>query len=124
LGIFLQVVRSSCLTKTRVSCVCHGLCRTERWGFVNEQNIESFQHFVRLRGALSGLLLNVQNLPKDCGITYNTVKVRLAKLEVNYMISLLRPHHVNYNKRLINSLKLYFYVRVLPCWLLGLQTLE
>jgi predicted AAA+ superfamily ATPase len=33
----------------------------------------------------------------------------------------LRPHHANYNKRLIKSPKVYFYDTGLVCWLLGIQ---
>jgi uncharacterized protein len=42
-------------------------------------------------------------------------------LEASYIIYLLRPHHRNFNKRLIKSPKLYFYDTGLACRLLGIQ---
>lgn len=40
------------------------------------------------------------------------------------MLFLLRPHHANFNKRLIISPKLYFLDTGLLCWLLGIQAPE
>jgi predicted AAA+ superfamily ATPase len=45
-------------------------------------------------------------------------------LEANYLIYLLRPHHVNFNKRLVKMPKLYFYDVGLVSWLLGIRTPE
>lgn len=42
----------------------------------------------------------------------------------SYIIFLLRPHHVNFNKRLIKMPKLYFYDVGLASWLLGIRTAE
>ncbi len=37
---------------------------------------------------------------------------------------LLRPHHTNFNKRLVKMPKLYFYDVGLASWLLGIRTVE
>jgi hypothetical protein len=42
-------------------------------------------------------------------------------LEASYLLFQLRPHHANFNKRLIKAPKLYFYDTGLVCWLLGIQ---
>ena len=42
-------------------------------------------------------------------------------LEASYILFQLRPHHVNFSKRLVKSPKIYFYDTGLLCWLLGIQ---
>ena len=86
------------------------------------QDLESFQRFVRLCAGRSGQLLNLQSLATDAGVTHNTANAWLSVLEASYVLFLLRPHHVNFNKRLTKSSKLFFHDTGLLCWLLGLQT--
>lgn len=85
------------------------------------QDLETFQRFVRLCAGRSGQLLNLSSLATDCGITHNTAKAWISTLEASYLLFRLRPHHVNFNKRLIKTPKLYFYDTGLLCWLLGIQ---
>ncbi|MBI5204631.1 MAG: ATP-binding protein [Nitrospirae bacterium] len=86
------------------------------------QELETFQRFVRLCAGRTGQLLNLNSLAADCGITHNTAKSWISVLEASYIIFLLRPHHANFNKRLIKAPKLYFYDAGLVSWLLGIQT--
>ena len=88
------------------------------------QDLDAFQRFVRLCAGRSGQLLNLSSLATDCGITHNTAKAWISVLEASYVLFLLRPHHVNFNKRLIKSPKLYFLDTGLLCWLLGVQAPE
>jgi predicted AAA+ superfamily ATPase len=88
------------------------------------QDLESFQRFVRLCAGRSGQLLNLQSLATDAGVTHNTAKAWLSVLEASYVLFLLRPHHMNFNKRLTKSPKLFFHDTGLLCWLLGLHTHE
>ncbi len=88
------------------------------------QELETFQRFVRLCAGRTGQLLNYSALAADCGITHNTAKAWLSVLEAGYIVFQLRPHHVNFNKRLIKASKLYFYDVGLVSWLLGIQTPE
>lgn len=88
------------------------------------QDLDAFQRFVRLCAGRSGQLLNLSSLATDCGITHNTAKAWISVLEASYVLFLLRPHHVNFNKRLIKSPKLYFHDTGLLCWLLGVQASE
>jgi len=68
--------------------------------------------------------LNYSSLATECGITHNTAKAWLSVLEASYITFLLRPHHANFNKRLIKMPKLYFYDVGLASWLLGIRTTE
>jgi len=85
------------------------------------QELETFQRFVRLCAGRSGQILNLSSLATDCGITHNTAKAWVSVLETSYILFLLRPHHVNFSKRLVKSPKIYFYDSGLLCWLLGIQ---
>lgn len=88
------------------------------------QELETFQRFVRLCAGRSGQLLNLSALATECGITHNTAKAWISVLEASYLVFLLRPHHVNFNKRLVKMPKLYFYDSGLLSWLLGIRTAE
>ncbi len=88
------------------------------------QDLETFQRFVRLCAGRTGQLLNLSSLATECGITHNTVKSWISVLEASYIIFLLRPHHENFNKRLVKMPKLYFYDVGLVSWLLGIRTSE
>jgi uncharacterized protein len=88
------------------------------------QELETFQRFVRLCAGRTGQLLNLSSRSVECGITHNTAKAWISVLEASYIVFLLRPHHANFNKRLVKSPKLYFYDVGLVSWLLGIQTPE
>ncbi len=88
------------------------------------QDLDAFQRFLRLCAGRSGQVLNLSSLATDCGITHNTAKAWISVLEASYVLFQLRPHHANFNKRLIKSPKLYFHDTGLLCWLLGLQASE
>lgn len=74
--------------------------------------------------ARSGQILNLSSLGDDCGITHNTAKSWLSVLQTSFIVYLLRPHHKNFNKRLIKSSKLYFYDTGLLSYLLGIDSSE
>lgn len=88
---------------------------------VQIQNLDAFQKFVMLCAGRSGQIVNFSSLANDCGITHNTVRAWISVLESSYILFQLRPHHVNFNKRLIKAPKLYFYDVGLACWLLGIR---
>lgn len=91
---------------------------------LNIHELETFQHFVRLCAGRTGQLLNLSSLATECGITHNTAKAWISVLEASYLVFLLRPHFVNFNKRLVKMPKLYFYDVGLAAWLLGIRTTE
>lgn len=86
--------------------------------------LENFQRFVRLCAGRTGQLLNLSSLATECGITHNTAKAWISVLEASYLVFLLRPHSVNFNKRLVKMPKLYFYDVGLASWLLGIRSTE
>ncbi len=88
------------------------------------QDLETFQRFVRLCAGRTGQLLNLSSLATECGITHNTAKSWISVLEASYLVFLLRPHHVSFNKRLVKMPKLYFYDVGLVSWLLGIRITE
>ena len=88
------------------------------------QDLETFQRFVRLCAGRTGQLLNLSSLATECGITHNTAKSWISVLEASYLVFLLRPHHINFNKRLVKMPKMYFYDVGLVSWLLGIRTTE
>ncbi|PLY03422.1 MAG: AAA family ATPase [Desulfuromonas sp.] len=88
------------------------------------QDLDTFQRFVRLCAGRSGQLLNMSALANECGINHNTARAWISVLEASYVLHQLRPHHQNFNKRLIKTPKLYFYDTGLLCWLLGIQSPE
>ncbi len=71
--------------------------------------------------ARNGQMVNLSALADYCGITHNTAKAWVSVLEASYIIHMLRPHHRNFNKRLVKTPKLYFYDSGLAAWLLGIQ---
>ncbi len=88
------------------------------------QELETFQRFVRLCAGRTGQLLNLSSLAIECGITHNTAKAWISVMEASYLVFLLQPHSINFNKRLIKMPKLYFYDVGLASWLLGIRTTE
>lgn len=71
--------------------------------------LEAFQRFVRLCAGRTGQLLNLSSLATECGVTHNTARAWISVLEASYLVFLLRPHAVNFNKRLVKMPKLFFY---------------
>jgi hypothetical protein len=91
---------------------------------VNVGDIETFGRFVRLCAGRNGQLLNLSSLANDCGITHSTARRWLSILEASFLVILLRPHHRNFNKRLIKAPKLYFLDSGLLCYLLRIRSPE
>ena len=89
---------------------------------LNVHDLNAFQRFVRLCAGRTGQLVSLSQLAADTGITHNTAKAWLSVLEAAFLVFLLRPHHANFNKRLIKSPKLYFCDTGLVCWLLGIES--
>ncbi|MFO7599006.1 MAG: DUF4143 domain-containing protein [Candidatus Desulfacyla sp.] len=71
--------------------------------------------------ARSGQILNLSSLGDDCGVTHNTAKSWLSILEASNIVYLLKPHHQNFNKRLIKSPKIYFRDSGLLSYLVGIS---
>jgi hypothetical protein len=87
----------------------------------NVGDLSTFTRFIKMCAARSGQLLNLAELGNDCGINHNTAKSWLSVLEASFIIFLLQPHFVNFNKRLIKSPKLYFLDTGVLCYLLNIR---
>ncbi|HBY05656.1 MAG: AAA family ATPase [candidate division TM6 bacterium GW2011_GWE2_42_60] len=87
-------------------------------------DIVAFQRFLKLCAARVGNILNYASLARDADISPNTAKAWISILEASYIIKLLQPYYVNFNKRVIKSPKIYFYDTALVCSLLGIRTEE
>lgn len=91
---------------------------------LNVDDLHTFQTFVSLCAGRTGQLLNLSSLANDCGVSPNTAKAWITVLEASYIVYLLRPHHKNFNKRVIKTPKLYFYDVGLAARLLGIEKKE
>jgi hypothetical protein len=90
----------------------------------NVGDLSAFQRFVRLCAGRVGQSVNLSSLAADAGISHNTAAAWLSVLEATYVIVLLRPHHANFNKRLIKAPKLYFVDTGLAAALLGIHAAD
>ncbi|MDD3741258.1 MAG: ATP-binding protein, partial [Bacteroidales bacterium] len=80
-----------------------------------------FEKFLRLCAGRVGQLLNIANLAIETGVDSKTISSWLDVLESSFIIFRLRPHFVNFNKRLVKMPKLYFYDTGVVCSLLGIK---
>jgi len=85
------------------------------------KDLTLFSRFLRLCAGRTGQILNASSLAVDAGINHNTARSWLSLLEASFIITMLQPHHANFNKRLIKSPKLYFWDVGLACHLLGIE---
>ena len=89
---------------------------------INIGDLETFGRFMGLCAGRAGQLLSLSALAADCGISHTTAKRWLSVLETSFIVFLLRPHHRNFNKRLVKSPKLYFLDTGLLCYLLRIRS--
>jgi hypothetical protein len=89
---------------------------------LNVGDLETFGRFLRLCAGRSSQLLNLSSLAGDAGISHTTARRWLSVLEASFLVFLLRPHHRNFNKRLVKSPKLYFLDSGLLCYLLRIRS--
>jgi predicted AAA+ superfamily ATPase len=87
-------------------------------------DLTAFRRFMGLCAGRIGQLVNFTSLGNDCGVSYNTAKAWLSVLQASYIIFELQPHSKNFNRRLVQSSKLFFYDSGLACALLGIETEE
>ena len=80
-----------------------------------------FINFLKLLAGRVGQLLNLSSIANDVGVAVNTIKAWIHVLEVSYIIYLLRPHHNNFSKRIVQTPKVYFIDTGLLCYLLEIE---
>lgn len=84
------------------------------------ENLAAFEKLLLLCAGRVGQQLNMSSLAIEAGVNVNTVQAWLGLLQSSYVIYLLKPHHSNFNKRVVRTPKLYFYDTGLACSLLGI----
>ena len=87
----------------------------------NIGNLDTFLRFLGLLAGRSGQLLNRSSLGADAGVDHTTVSRWISILQASYVVELLRPHFMNFSRRLIKTPKLYFTDTGLLCRLLGIR---
>ncbi|QPH40362.1 ATP-binding protein [Pedobacter endophyticus] len=84
-------------------------------------NLSLFERFLRLCAGRVGQLLNMNSLGIEVGVDSKTIASWISILESSFVVYLLKPHHRNFNKRVVKMPKLYFYDSGLAAALLGIQ---
>jgi hypothetical protein len=71
-------------------------------------DLKVFQNFLELLAGRAGGLLNLNEISKECGVSFTSVRRWLSLLENTRIVYLLRPFTSNISKRIVKSPKLYF----------------
>nr|WP_319539056.1 ATP-binding protein [uncultured Methanospirillum sp.] len=87
-------------------------------------NLTTFQTFLRMCANRVGQIVNFSSIGSDCGINHKTVKEWISLLETSGIVFLLKVHHKNFNKRLIQMPKVYFSDPGLAAYLAGIKSAE
>lgn len=88
----------------------------------NIPSLGDFQKLLFLCAGRVGQVLNLSSLCSDCGMSVPTIKSWISVLEASYIVYLIHPFHMNTNKQMVKSPKIYFYDTGLLCYLLKIQT--
>ncbi|RMG40715.1 MAG: ATP-binding protein [Candidatus Dadabacteria bacterium] len=91
---------------------------------LNVSNLNLFDTFTRLCAGRTGNLADYSSIASEAGITQPTAVRWASVLEASFLIFRLKPHFVNFNKRIIKSPKIYFFDTGLLCYLLHIRTKE
>lgn len=87
-------------------------------------SLTDFQGFLHSIATRSGQLLNLADVSRDLGVSYNTAKQWLAILEATFQVVILKPYHVNLGKRLVKTPKVYVTDTGILCYLTRLTDPE
>lgn len=90
----------------------------------NVHNLQLFRKFLTLCAHHVGQLFVANNIAKELGVDFKTVKNWLSILETSYIAFTLAPYHNNLSKRIIKTPKLYFYDVGVVSFILGLENEE
>ena len=83
-----------------------------------------FERFLSLTAGRVAQLLNYSSVANDCGVAVDTVRRWVSVLQTSFIVFVLRPHHRNFNKRIVRTPKLFFYDTGLLCHLLGIRNVS
>ena len=85
-------------------------------------DLPAFDAFLCLAAARTGQELNLSDLAADAGVTQPTARAWLHALEIAFLVTILRPHHKSFRKRVRKRPRLHFLDTGLVCHLLGIQS--
>ncbi len=88
------------------------------------RDLNLFINFLKVCAGRIGQLFNASSIGNELGIDYKTVQNWLSILEASFIVFRLNPWHVNFNKRIVKTPKLYFYDTGLACHLMGINKPE
>ncbi len=86
----------------------------------NIKDLPNFISFIKICDARVGQLFNASSIANELGVDYKTIQNWLNLLETSFILYRLQPWHVNFNKRIVKTPKIYFYDTGLVCHLLGI----
>jgi predicted AAA+ superfamily ATPase len=89
---------------------------------INVGDEKKFLAFIRGVAARTGQMLNLAKLAEDTDLSRSTAERWLSILVTSNLVFLLRPFHLNINKREIKAPKLYFLDTGFAAWLSGWDT--
>lgn len=72
------------------------------------KNVPLFEKFMQMCAGQVGLLLNLDMLAEECGISFGTARQWLSLMETYFLVFLLPAHAESFNKRRTKTPKLYF----------------
>ncbi len=85
-------------------------------------DLSKFRLLLQLLAGRIGQLVNLSQLGNEVGADHKTIQRWISVLEASYIVFLLRPHHENFNKRLVKSPKVFFHDTALACSLLRIRS--
>ncbi|KAB2859342.1 MAG: ATP-binding protein [Flavobacteriales bacterium] len=86
------------------------------------KDLNLFSAFIKTCAGRVGQLFNASAVGAELGIDYKTVQNWLSILETSFIVYRLQPWHVNFNKRIVKTPKIYFYDTGLASNLLGIKS--
>lgn len=90
----------------------------------NVGDLTTFKKFLKLCAGRIGQQLNLSEIAGVCGISAPSAQRWLSILEASYIVFRLPPYFNNFNKRITQTHKLYFYDTGIACSLLGIESLD
>jgi len=88
---------------------------------IQVKDLMQFERFVQILTGRIGLIINMEEIGGEVGISSHTVKQWISILEASFIVFRLPPYFENFGKRMIKSPKLYFNDVGLAAYLLGIQ---
>ncbi|HRP60124.1 MAG TPA: DUF4143 domain-containing protein, partial [Vicingus sp.] len=88
------------------------------------KDLNLFSAFLKTCAGRVGQLFNASAVGAELGIDYKTVQSWFSILETSFIVYRLQPWHVNFNKRIVKTPKIYFYDTGLANNLLGIKSAE